>query len=164
MSGWKKILCAVDASAPSSVALDEAVELATQLGASLTVVHVHRPIPSLPALVLASPRGASIGAAGAGSSDEVLEGWRLEAERRLGAPVETRVLRGDPAGEIDRIAREERFDLLVVGSHEGAGLGRLVLGSVADRVTREAPCPVLVARRIARPEAEEVAAEVAMYH
>ena len=156
MSEWKKICCAVDLSDASRLTFEEALELAGQLGAALTLVHVQ----AAAAGAFASPRAVErvLGA------EEVLEEWRREAERRLGAPVQARLARGEPAAELRRLACEERFDLLVVGTHGGAHLGRLVLGSVADRVAREAPCPVLIARRKERSEAADVAAEAALYH
>lgn len=158
MAEWKKICCAVDLSDASRLTFEEALELAGQLGATLTLVHVQ----AAAAGAFASPRAAErvLGA----RPEEVLEEWRGEAERRLGAPVQARLARGEPAAELRRLASEERFDLLVVGTHGGAHLGRLVLGSVADRVAREAPCPVLIARRKERSEAADVAAEAALYH
>jgi len=51
---------------------------------------------------------------------------------------------GDPAKEIDRIARAEHCDLIVMGTHGRTGLEHLLMGSVAERVVRYVPCPVLV--------------------
>jgi nucleotide-binding universal stress UspA family protein len=50
---------------------------------------------------------------------------------------------GDPAAEIVALAREAKADLIVMGTHGRAGVGRLLLGSVAEAVLRHAPCPVL---------------------
>jgi nucleotide-binding universal stress UspA family protein len=58
-------------------------------------------------------------------------------------PVEHRLAVGDPATEILKLAAEIRADLIVMGTHGRSGLGRLLLGSVAEGVLREAPCPVL---------------------
>jgi nucleotide-binding universal stress UspA family protein len=73
--------------------------------------------------------------------------WRHEAEELVGRPVRSSVVAGDAASEITRLARERPFDLVVVGTHGRRGLKRLFLGSVAERVVREADCAVLVARR-----------------
>jgi universal stress protein A len=70
---------------------------------------------------------------------------------------------GDPAAEIVRWAKGHGPDLLVLGTHGRRGLRRFVLGSVAERVLREAPCPVLVARARKRDDAREVAAEAAQH-
>ena len=84
--------------------------------------------------------------------DEIL----ADAERRLrefvdkkgSSPVivETRAVTGDPFWEICQIAEQEPADLIVMGSHGRTGLAHVLLGSVAERVVRHAPCPVLVAR------------------
>ena len=60
--------------------------------------------------------------------------------------VETRVVIGEPVHEICQSAGREQADLIIMGSHGRTGLSHLLLGSVAERVIRHAPCPVLVAR------------------
>jgi nucleotide-binding universal stress UspA family protein len=60
--------------------------------------------------------------------------------------VEHRLETGDPAEAIVQIAGEVDAGLIVMGTHGRSGLGRLLLGSVAERVLREAPCPVLTVR------------------
>jgi nucleotide-binding universal stress UspA family protein len=78
-------------------------------------------------------------------------------------PVETRVSRGDAADEILRTGKEVGADLIVMGTHGRTGLGRLLLGNVAESVLPEADCPVLVVKtpeRVPpasdRPEARSV--------
>jgi nucleotide-binding universal stress UspA family protein len=63
-----------------------------------------------------------------------------------GARVETRLADGDAAEEILRVAEEIRCDLIVVGTEGRSGLGRLLLGSVAEAVLRKARCPVLTVK------------------
>ncbi len=53
---------------------------------------------------------------------------------------------GDPATEIIRFVQRGAFDLVVMGTHGRTGLRRLVIGSVAEKVIRHAPCSVLVVR------------------
>ena len=56
------------------------------------------------------------------------------------------VIQGTPFVEIVRYAKSEGIDLIVVGSHGRTGLSHMLLGSVAERVVRKAPCPVLTVR------------------
>jgi nucleotide-binding universal stress UspA family protein len=60
--------------------------------------------------------------------------------------VKTRVLQGTPFAEIVRLAKAEHFDLVVMGTHGRAGFAHTLLGSVAERVVRTAPCAVLTVR------------------
>jgi len=60
--------------------------------------------------------------------------------------VETRAMTGDPFWEICQVAETAPADLIVMGSHGRTGLAHVLLGSVAERVVRHAPCPVLVVR------------------
>ena len=61
--------------------------------------------------------------------------------------VQPEVLVGPPATEIVRYAREHGIDLIVVGTHGRGPIRRAFVGSVAERVLREAACPVLIVRR-----------------
>jgi len=143
MGNWKRICCAVDFSDPSRLALYQAADLAKRDGAELMLVHVYEvPQPAvdvlLPAVDLTGPAAAE--------AEQKLIGWVAEAARLRGAPVKTRILAGHPALEVARAASEAGCDLVVVGTHGRTGVKRLVLGSVAERIVREAHCDVLVAR------------------
>jgi universal stress protein A len=61
-------------------------------------------------------------------------------------PTNVQVIVGRPATEIVRVAREQRVDLIVMGTHGRTGLRHLLLGSVAEEVTRQVPCPVFTVR------------------
>jgi hypothetical protein len=54
--------------------------------------------------------------------------------------------KGDPAEEILRVAEETKCDLIMIGTHGRTGLGRLLMGSVAEQVVRKAHCPVLTVK------------------
>lgn len=87
-----------------------------------------------------------------------VEEIRAEAEQRLrdleipidGIRVERRLEVGDPAAEILNAARLAGADLIVMGTHGRTGLGRLLMGSVAEQMVRRADCPVLT---VAHPPA-----------
>lgn len=161
MMDWKRICCAVDFADPSRVAMGVAADLAKRFEAELTLVHVL--VPPLPAEsdVLVSSRGLL--AVEAKANEELLARWRADAEQRAGRPARSRLLSGDAAAEIVRHAREERCELVVVGTHGRTGIARLALGSVAERVARQAPCAVLVVRDHAALEKDEVAGEAEVY-
>jgi len=66
--------------------------------------------------------------------------------REVGLDTDARVLDGDPSQTIVRIAKSEKVDLVIVGSHGRTGLAKLVMGSVASHVVSHLPCSVLVVR------------------
>ncbi|MFB6152600.1 MAG: universal stress protein [Haloarculaceae archaeon] len=69
----------------------------------------------------------------------------LDQARRVveDVPVETTVAEGSPSREIVRFASENAVDAIVMGTHGRGGIDRLLLGSVAERVVRDAPVPVI---------------------
>lgn len=81
---------------------------------------------------------------------------KLGEELRATVPVVTAVASGNAASEIVKYAARHRIDLIVVGTHGRTGATRVLLGSVAERVVRLAPCPVLTVPRVpaATSEAE----------
>jgi len=72
--------------------------------------------------------------------DVVFDGWSRPALRAGARRI------GSPAEEILRLAGEAHADLIVLGTHGRRGLSHFLLGSVAERVLRQAPCPVLTVR------------------
>ncbi len=82
-----------------------------------------------------------------------MEKFAAEHLADAGFPVMTEVQMGRPFIEIIRYAREKKIDLIVLGTHGRSGLKHVLLGSVAERVVRKAPCPVLTIRH---PEHEFV--------
>ena len=127
----QKILYPTDFSSYSNLAYFHAVGLAESYGASLTVVYVYTP-----------------GSKESAGSDRRY--WRSQLEQVRPAnphiPVHHALLEGDPASEIARYAADAGIDVIVIGTHGRTGVERLVMGSVAEKVMREAPCSVLVVK------------------
>lgn len=139
---FRRILCPVDLTEASAGALAAAAALARAHGADLTLLHVDTlPGGSIPEALLPTPSALATDLSG--PADRPLLEWKAEAER-LGAPrVAAFRSVGRAAEEILALARRDRFDLVVMGTHGRRGLGHFVLGSVAEEVVRQAPCPVL---------------------
>jgi nucleotide-binding universal stress UspA family protein len=68
------------------------------------------------------------------------------AVRQAGLKAEVRVMAGDPGRGLCELATELASDLVIIGTHGRSGLARIALGSVAERVANDAPCPVMVIR------------------
>jgi len=139
---FRRILVAVDGEPIAAHAVDIATELARQAGAELAFIHAIEP-----ALVNAADTGLQPETLVASAKDEAR---KLIADFRKHLPEQLAVLEfiqiGSPAGEIVNAARDWPADLVVIGSHGRGGLKRALMGSVAEAVMRQAPCPVLVAR------------------
>jgi nucleotide-binding universal stress UspA family protein len=138
----ERIVCAVDFSKHSDYALGYAVALAKTFGAELKLLHVVE-LPFLPAYSLAGVPDLSIPvsqveAAARKQMDEVLERCRQEWGK-----TEGEVRTGAPFIEIISYAKEVVADLIVLSTHGRTGLRHMLIGSVAEKVVRKAPCPVL---------------------
>ncbi len=149
MGPFRSILCATDLSESSERALEMAAALARDGGGRLLVLHVAEPPPLVRrgelARVLQEPGGYR----------RELEDWlRRFRPADLEGRIDYRIEEGTPAEEILHRAEEGPCDLIVVGTHGRTGLGRLLLGSVAEQVVRRAPCPVLTVRLPAEPSPE----------
>ncbi len=128
----REILFATDFSEPSEAAAQVARDYARHLGARLHILHVAWPGMDTTMPPLLSTLAAELGA-------EV--------------PVLAAVESGPPAAQIVAYAERHDVNLIVVGSHGRTGVTRALLGSVAERVVRTAPCPVLTVPRERRAAA-----------
>lgn len=141
----KKVLFATDFSEGSSFALPYAVDLAKKYGARLYFVHVvydlaqtsgfYIPHISLDDVYRDIEKGAQ----------SELEKTFIE-EMRTFKDIEYKVLKGKPYEELSKFAAEQKVDLIVIGTHGRRGFDRLLFGSTAEQVVRNAPCPVLSVR------------------
>jgi nucleotide-binding universal stress UspA family protein len=144
---YKRIAVAVDGSKTSDAALDEAAKLAREMGATILLLHVCEEMP-----IVWEPEGVNlipmddIVKAIADAGNALLEKYRkklaaqgMTAEMKLVETYDGRV-----GHVISEEARKLNADLLVVGSHGRTGIDRLLLGSVAEGVSRSASMPVLL--------------------
>lgn len=161
MVGWKKICCPVDFADPSRAAMEEAATLASHFKADLVLVHVIPSSAGVSGGELVAPQQLSDTVSK--RSAELLARWRSDAEGLAGCPTRSVMLSGDAASEIVQHAIREGYDLLVLGTHGRTGIARLFLGSVAERVARRAPCPVLFVRHHPRLETGSDEEEFALY-
>ena len=137
------ILVAHDFGEASQSALAYAIDLAETLKARITIVHAYD-VP-----VYGFPEGLALTAETIGRIEAVtkqaLEGI-VQHARRPGVQIDG-VLRQGPAwSEIVAAAAETKANLVVIGTHGRRGLAHALLGSVAEKVVRSAPCPVLTVR------------------
>lgn len=149
-----RILVPVDLSTDSAPLVRYAAGISARAGGELTILHVYARETAATAL---REEGLFID----------LYVGRLRSEVRYlqaqagtaGTKARVEVIAGDPAARIAARAHELRADLIVMGTHGRTGLPRLLMGSVAEGVLRQAPCPVLlVPVRILAAEPQERAA------
>ncbi len=147
MKAIRTILYATDFSRTSNRAFAAAVRAAKANQARLLVVHVLAPVaPIIGDDYVSSPEAYV----------EIERNVRATAQRHLrrlvararqaGVRAGGLLLEGTPDRQIVRAAKSKRADLVVMGTHGRTGLARLFLGSVAERVIGNAPCPVLAVR------------------
>jgi nucleotide-binding universal stress UspA family protein len=142
-----KMLVPTDFSEDSEQAARYAVELAKRFQAEIHCVHV----VDIPADLLSTSAYYMTG-----PSEAFLDQIREESKKNLetfaeknleGVQVRTAFLEGSPFVEILRYARDQQIDLVVIATHGRTGLRHVLFGSVAEKVVRKAPCPVLVVKR-----------------
>lgn len=138
------ILVPTDFSDYADQAVDYAIELATTLEARLTFLHTIHLTP------------LAMGEMGAMSIVPYLEEIETDAQQRMeallnrvhqeGLQGETVIVHGVPFQSIIETVKDKNVDLIVMGTHGRTGLTHALMGSVAEKVVRLAPCPVLVTR------------------
>ena len=145
MAHITRILVPTDFSATADAALEYAFVLAARFGASLQLLHVLDD----PFVVDGMAAEAYISEAPAlrtAMLEDARERLRHRATRGQALPIETEVLFGHGARTIAEYAAERGVDLIVMGTHGRTGFAHLLLGSIAERLVRTSPCPVLTVR------------------
>ncbi len=146
--GPKLILVAVDLDELSAEALRKAAHSAKAYGSDLLVVHISSDTAPVAPIPLPGTSGLA---------EEAKKALLEQAEEKVLAMVAEQLPDGppptvevhhhtSPADAICAIAKERGADRIVVGAHRRSGLGRILLGSVAEAVVRHAPCDVMVVR------------------
>jgi universal stress protein A len=145
----RRILVPTDFSDNSARAVRYAAELADKFQAELVLLHVVQDLALvLPDAVMPTPLPTA-------DLDQLMESAKAGLRAQIGAlnldrlNPRAEVRFGSPAGEIDAAAKDLGADLICVSTHGRTGLAHLLLGSVAEKIVRHAPCPVLVVRPMA---------------
>ena len=152
---FQRIVCATDFSDTAEAAWEMACDLARVHRSTLALVHA---FVELPAYAAPDAPGPVVGEIWDEQRRWVQQSLdeRVAAARASGLHAKALVMTGSPAPAIAEAAAGEHADLLVIGTHGRTGINRLLIGSIAERVIRIAPCPVLTVKP--RPAAEAVRA------
>jgi nucleotide-binding universal stress UspA family protein/quercetin dioxygenase-like cupin family protein len=148
MPAIQKILHPTDFSQSARYAFESACALARDNRAALIVLHVM--MPSVAKVLDHSLPDPSRSAESQGSVADLP--WPEASDPRI--KVEHRVAEGDAAEEVLRLAASANCDLIVMGTHGRTGIGRILMGSVAEEVLRKAACPVLIVKTHPRATAD----------
>lgn len=144
----RHILVPHDFSETAERALGFALDLGQRLGARLSLLHAYEIVAY--GFAEAPSMSEELAEQIESAARSALEAVQARA-RRSGLDVTAVLRRGSPWREIVAFAKESKADLVVMGTHGRRGLSRLLLGSVAERVIRTSPCPVLT---VHGPESE----------
>jgi nucleotide-binding universal stress UspA family protein len=141
----KRILVPLDGSMLAEAALSSAIDLAEKDGSTLSLVRA--------AEAFALPGADSLEAqvTAVREAEEYLAALVGRLEKRGAGRIETHVWYGPPAAAIVEAAATQKADMIIMGTHGRSGLGRLVLGSVAESVLRGTTIPVLIVRADGAP-------------
>lgn len=148
----KRILCPVDFSPSSNHALRYALASAAAYDAEVELLHVVE-LPFMPSYTTGGVPDLSL------PVEKIKQGCQkhmdemVEKSRTTHPKISGTVIVGTPFLEIVHAAREGKFDLIVVGTHGLTGIKHILIGSVAEKVVRKSPCPVL---SVKHPEHEFV--------
>ena len=140
----KKILCPTDFSDTSKSAIDWAVSLASSQHAELWLLHVVDHLQGFEhyQIFLLTPHEIAEKLVDPAKGE--LSKIALKIKKNI--KIETAIKQGKTFVEIIKTAKEQGIDLIVIGSHGRTGLSHVLIGSVAEKVSRKAPCPVLIVR------------------
>lgn len=143
IADFKTILCPTDFSEESYRAIEYGARFATAADGMLLLAHIIH----VPSGELYQPDGRTLtfSEAKQRAAERLTEVW----EQRVGGyPKCERLIEiGEPYEQLMNIATQHKTDLIVIATHGHTGISHLVMGSVAEKIIRHAPCPVFVVRR-----------------
>jgi nucleotide-binding universal stress UspA family protein len=154
---FEKLLVPLDGSEHSQRALEIAIQIAKEFGGKITLIHIYS--VTVPAVIVPEP--ATLTPAGVPVVTPAEVSKMVEATRAVGnriltegeqkvksanVEVQTALREGNTVQEILKVAKEEKFDLIVVGARGVSKIRELLMGSVSEGVIKNAPCPVLVTK------------------
>jgi nucleotide-binding universal stress UspA family protein len=149
MLSIRKILVPIDLSPAGTPLLQQAQDFAAKFAASVDLLHVWTPPPMLAPEALISGLGTTEQPFLqwlSNSAQEQLDKFAAQARSEGFAIAHSYCELGDPATTIVERAASGGYDLLVLGTHGRTGLAHVLMGSVAEKVVRRAPCAVLTVR------------------
>jgi nucleotide-binding universal stress UspA family protein len=138
MKVYERILVATDGSSYSEAAVDYAIDLARKCDAKLMVIHVATIDPSI-GMIWENVKDIVMSRQG-----KMLEKVKEEAEKSGVNQVETILTTGIPSEKIVEAGRESDANIIILGSHGHTKIGKVVIGSVSERVAGTSKCPVLI--------------------
>ena len=143
MEGYKKILFPTDLSEESKTIAEHVKLMAEKFGSEITVIYVVSVGPYYSSLEVPSTGLANFETEVVKAAEVRMESITEEVFK--GLDIKTEVFSGNPADEIVEYAEKNGNDLIIMG-HSRAGLERVLLGSVAHRIVKLSPVPVMVVR------------------
>jgi len=144
----KKILVPSDFSPSSKLAFEYALMLASAFHSTVHVFNAWEvPAYLRPDLtVWSGDVSTTLSAHARGEAEKAMREFLADSKAEALPNVTSQIVNGPPYATILSMAKEGGFDLIAMGTHGRTGVSHLVLGSVAERVVRHAPCPVLTMR------------------
>ena len=138
----KQFLVPIDGSEGSNAAIDEALDLAQEVGAHVTFAFVRKP----PSSLLGYPYYERLLSTELGRARATIDAATSKA-LQIGVDAQSEILEGDPVDEILSFADNDGADLIVMGSRGRGALAGALLGSVSSGVVQHASVPVLIAKK-----------------
>ncbi len=140
MNKIKNVVVATDFSDIADKAFTTAVQLASQLGATLHIVHIVQIHPAN------MPESGNVNikeleALEENAASENMKEYTNGLDDEL--KVSCHIVHGDPAGQVLKLVKDQNADLIVMGTHGRTGISRLIMGSVAESVLKSSQVPVV---------------------